>query len=349
MRWVPIAAVLAAIIALIVGLAFGSDLGNTGSILQGTLGFAAAIGGALVAIRIAGVGTQLIAAEKRRNDVEYLDTLLDKGFAPLTKVAQFLTKLYVITRQIENTWMRIDQKGDSNRTDSDVNEIKILMGAFSQALAALAGVVEQIEYSALAKYLWLAEGEDISKSKVSQFNFTDIAVFLAVSAETLLSWNDSYFQLFADAQNRVRVASQAEKVEFGDRAESFLRMGALTFTDWDEDGFDLSGVRLLYSLAKRLPKSYEEMAKRVQQVLSIREDGHRLGSTEELAESDGQSTFKLSVTASLLEILGKRPWVGNTLGPAIAEMRKLSDESLSRLFGEHKWPPSEEEAPDDGV
>ena len=78
------------------------NLGAIGSLLQGTLGIAVSLAGAYVAIKLAGLGYDILNKENKRDDYVIINDIVSSAINPIFKIAQEYEKLIDIFRKISD-------------------------------------------------------------------------------------------------------------------------------------------------------------------------------------------------------------------------------------------------------
>lgn len=142
-----------------------NKLGSIGSILQGSIGVAVSLAGAIVAIRIANLGTDIVEREVRRDDLVKFNEILMETTTPFKELANSLTNFFVSAKMLNNKIKELVNK-TLNNPDYDSKETveklvspmlsfdEEFQSAMIKSIEEIANRLSDITKSPYSFYLW---------------------------------------------------------------------------------------------------------------------------------------------------------------------------------------------------
>jgi hypothetical protein len=137
-----------------------SDFSIISSILQGTLGIAVSLAGAIVAIRLARLGTLIIEKEKQREDSKFYHDVINNSLEPIKKLASSIQDFYFICKSYDYI-LRLGPKDLDSIDDKNLEkELKNMKEHIARALDNMVCAINEITANNYANAFWLSVSDN---------------------------------------------------------------------------------------------------------------------------------------------------------------------------------------------
>lgn len=300
-----------------------SAANNIGTVLQGTLGIAASLAGALVAIRLASLANEIIQHEREREDFNFLNDKIEQAMRPIVEVALRLSELYGVSVSTWEERTRLMQASAQDPTDASAWELSIGKTVhFKQELAdkfdALVVALEHVLINSVSLSIWRQAGKNetmyfqelgINKNGFDLNASKDLGEFLGIlrlrtthlrEQATNAKWADIYAPRYISAGARTISGEEFNHAS----VRNFLELGSEL---WILETRNL-GAALLADMAKCIPASHEEL----EEIL--------LNLFGKVIDRDSLSRCP---TLLVTKELGTHIWFSSSLSYTLEELRKL--------------------------
>lgn len=266
-----------------------TKLSNIGSILQGVLGVAASLAGAIVTMRIANLANRLVSHEQSREDFEFLNSRLEQALKPIFEIGRDLAALYaffIIYRSQKDRLISdmsgadfnkllkpISNKKNNKRFEilgKTISELRKEVGA---RIIKVAEALDGIYSNSYALFIWTRGNPEILPSKLNadkdaltmKFNVrTDLAeISNIIRAKGILLQLESPNEAVIRAleERLVTFSTKAGSGEaFNNQAlRDLLELGLMVFSLNEKEQYRNIGSGLICDLADRIPSTDELM------------------------------------------------------------------------------------------